>query len=119
MRLFAQEGVKLAVGTDSGGAVPHAFHGYSTPREVEILADCCMTPMQALVAATKTGAETIGASDLFGTIEPGKSADLLILNADPLSDVRRIRDFDRMMLRGRLIDRSSLSYQSFIKQRAR
>jgi imidazolonepropionase-like amidohydrolase len=117
-RLFAAGGIKLAVGTDSGGAVPHALQGYNTPRELQILAECCMTAMQTLVAATRNGAEMIGGDKLFGTIEAGKSADLLILNADPLTDMKNIRDFDRLVLRGRLIERSTLTYQSYLKERS-
>lgn len=117
MKIMAAAGVKMAIGTDSGGGVMHAFQGYNTPREMEIFAECCMTPMQTIVAATKTGAEIIGKSDLFGTVEPGKSADLLILNADPLRDMHSIRDFDRLMLRGRIIERSALSYASYLKTR--
>ena len=101
MRLFAQEGVKLAVGTDSGGAVPHAFHGYSTPREVEILADCCMTPMQALVAATGGAARVMHLDATLGTLEPGKHADFLVLAANPLDDIRNTRRLEQVWVAGR------------------
>ncbi|WBX84160.1 amidohydrolase family protein [Sphingosinicella microcystinivorans] len=116
-RILFEQGVKVAIGTDSGGAVMHAFQGYNTPREIEIMADCCMTPMQAIVAATRTGAEVIDGQAIFGTLEPGKSADLLLLNGDPLADIHNIRDFDWMMLRGHMIERSTLSYSSYVSER--
>lgn len=116
-KLFAEAGIKIAVGTDGGGAVVHSFQGYNTPREMEILADCCLSNMETIVAASKTASEIMGATETFGTLQPGRSADLLILNADPLVDISAVRDFDRLMLRGRLIDRSDLTYQAFIDAR--
>jgi imidazolonepropionase-like amidohydrolase len=56
--------------------------------------------------------------ELFGTVEAGKSADVLILNGDPLADMRRIRDFETLIVRGRVIGRSSLSYQSCLNEPA-
>ncbi len=112
-RLFAEAGIPLAIGTDGGGAVVHSFQGWNTPREMEILAECCLSNMDTIVAASRTGARIMGAETLFGTLEPGRSADLLILNADPLADMGAIRDFDRLMLRGLLVNRSELSYPAF------
>ena len=116
-RKFADAGVLLAVGSDSGGAVPHAFQGHHTPREMEILAECCMSPMRTIVAATQNGARIVGREAQFGTLRPGRSADILILNGNPLDDMRHIRDFDRILVRGKLIERSSLTFSAFAKQR--
>ena len=58
------------------------------------------------------------AEDEFGTLRPGRSADLLILNSDPLADIRAMRDFDRLMLRGLLLKRSDLSYAAFMNERS-
>jgi len=117
-RLFAEAGVPLAVGTDGGGAVVHSFQGWNTPREMEILAQCCLSNMETIVAASRTAAQIMNAEGLFGTLQPGRSADLLILNADPLADIRAVRDFDRLMLRGLLIDRAALSYDAFMTREA-
>ena len=58
--------------------------------------------------ATRRAAEMLGEGDVFGTIEPGKRADLLILTADPLADIRNTRTLELVILDGKVIDRSSL-----------
>lgn len=100
IRKMHEAGVTLAVGTDAGGPVGFNFQGYNTPWEVELLVDCGLSPMEALVAATRNGARTIGRSQDLGTVEPGKKADLLILSADPLADIRNIRKIDTVVLDG-------------------
>jgi imidazolonepropionase-like amidohydrolase len=75
-------GVKVAMGTDSG-VVPH---GQNT-RELGLMVDCGMSPLDALVATTKTAAELMGLEDELGTLEPGKRADLVLIEGDPLADV--------------------------------
>ena len=117
-RLFAEAGVPLAVGTDGGGAVVHSFQGWNTPREMEILAECCLSNMETIVAASRTAARIVDAEEEFGTLRPGRSADLLILNADPLADIRAMRNFDYLMLRGLLLDRSNLTYDAFMATRS-
>ena len=93
-------GVKIAVGTDAGGPVGYNFQGYNTVREMELLVDAGLSPMEVLVAATRTGAELIGVADRLGTLAPGKLADLLILDADPLSDIRNVRRVRTVVLGG-------------------
>lgn len=117
IKLFNDAGIIMATGTDGGGAVVHSFQAYNLPREAELLANCCMTKMQAIQAATRNAARIIGHEDVFGTIQPGRSADLLILNIDPLRDMKALRDFDRLMVRGQLLDREALSYQSFAREK--
>lgn len=116
-RTFAAAGIPLAVGSDSGGAVAHAFQGYNTPREMEILADCCLSPMATLVAASRNGARMIGRDGEFGTIAPGKAADILILNSNPLTHMGNIRDFDNMIVRGKPVARASLTFDAFLNAR--
>jgi imidazolonepropionase-like amidohydrolase len=72
-------GVKVAMGTDSG-VVPHG----QNLRELEQMTMCGMSPVEALVASTRTAAELLGVLDDRGTIEPGKRADLVVLEGDPL-----------------------------------
>ncbi len=64
-------------GSDTGN--PFVFPGYSMHQELELMVEAGLTPMEALVAATRRAAEMIGAEDTFGTVESGKRADLLIL----------------------------------------
>ena len=73
-------GVKVAMGTDSG-VVPHG----ENLRELEQMTLCGMSPTDALVASTRTAAELLGVLDDRGTIEPGKRADLVVLDGDPLA----------------------------------
>lgn len=67
---------------------------------IEGLVELGMTPAQAIVAATRNGAAAARRLDRFGTVEPGKSADLLLLDADPLSDIRNIRRVSAVWAKG-------------------
>lgn len=99
-------GVDVILGTDSG-AVPDHFFGYTGHRELEIFVRLGMTPAQAIVAATSRPAERLGLHDL-GTIEAGKSADFVVLDANPLDDIRNTRTISGVYLRGVEIDRAAL-----------
>ena len=79
-RRAAEAGVKVAMGTDC----PVAPHGTNL-RELELMAEHGFTPTQALVAATSSAAELMGLRDELGTIEPGKRADLVIVDGDPFA----------------------------------
>ncbi len=94
---LADAGVAVAVGTDAGN--PGTFHGPAIYREMEILQSAGMSPMQVLVAATRTAAAAMGRADQVGTLEKGKAADLLVLDADPTADVRNVRRV-RMVMKG-------------------
>ena len=72
-------GVKVAMGTDSG-VTPHG----KNLRELTLMVEGGMTPMQAIVATTRTAAELMGLEDELGTLEPGKRADLVVIDGDPL-----------------------------------
>lgn len=96
---LSREGVKIALGTD--GNVPWGPH-----LEMADMVATGMTPAQVLVAATQNGAELLGLTDA-GTVASGKSADFIVLEANPLDDItntRRIRD---VYLRGQRVDRSA------------
>jgi imidazolonepropionase-like amidohydrolase len=116
-RLIAA-GCPVTVATDSflGDApefrrVPkgdEAEPGSGTIRAIEGLVELGMTPMQAIVAGTRNGARAALRGDAFGTIEPGKSADLVLLDADPLADIHNIEKVHAVIARGRLVDRARL-----------
>lgn len=103
-------GVQVAVGTDGGGTVGYNFQGYNVPREMELLVESGLTPMEALVAATRVGAEVIGVQDQLGTLVPGKLADLLILAGNPLQDIRNVRQIEMVIQDGVPFARERLAY---------
>lgn len=104
-RLLAAE-VDIVLGTDAGAVPEHPF-GYTGHRELEIFVRLGMTPMQAIISGTSAAAQILGLADL-GLIKAGYSADLLILDNNPLSDIRNTRSINRVLLKGREINRSQL-----------
>ena len=99
-------GVDVALGNDAG--TPNVPFGWGMHHEMELYVEAGLTPMDAIVAATATGAARmppVGEAD-FGTLEAGKTADLIVLNADPLADVRNTLAIDRVMRLGEWVDRS-------------
>lgn len=86
----------------------HLMPGTATLAAIEGLVELGMTPAQALVAATKNGAIASQGLKDFGTIETGKYADLLLLDADPLADIHNIRKLSFLMKEGRIVDRNTL-----------
>lgn len=121
-RLNAQKliraGAIVTVGTDSYWAAAAELsrtpkpenqdHGMGTIIAIEGLVELGMTPMQAIVAATANGARAARGFDDFGTLEKGKRADLLMLTADPLANIRNIRLLSTVMRDGQTIDRARL-----------
>lgn len=101
-----EAGVAIALDTDS--ANPFVFPGYSVPLELELLVEAGLRPMEALIAATRRPAEMLGKGNEFGTIEVGKRADLLILAADPLADIRNTRTLEVVVRGGEVVERASL-----------
>ncbi len=90
-----QLGVRIAVGTDAGADnVPHGCNAM----ELELLTTIGMDPMQAVLAATRTGAEVLDMADSIGALEKGKLADLLVVRGDPLEDIRILQDHANILL---------------------
>jgi hypothetical protein len=86
----------------------HLMPGTATLAAIEGLVELGMTPSQAIVSATKNGAIASQGLKDFGTIETGKYADLLLLDADPLADIHNIRKLSFVMRDGRIVDRNRL-----------
>jgi imidazolonepropionase-like amidohydrolase len=100
-------GVPLVAGTDIGA--PLLVPGFSLHDELELLVRVAgMTPPEALRAATLTPARVLGRADSLGTVEPGRLADLVLLDADPLADIRNTRRIHAVVADGRLLDRAAL-----------
>ena len=108
VKKISDAGIAIAVGTDSG--TRNVPMGWATHHEMHLYVEAGLTPMQAIVAGTRTGAELMTRVDgaEFGTLEPGKIADLIVLNANPLDDIRNTLKIDQVMQRGKWVDRSSL-----------
>jgi imidazolonepropionase-like amidohydrolase len=100
-------GVKIGVGTDGGGQQGDQFLGWTMHTELENMVAAGMTPAQVIVAATRTTAEILGIDDL-GMVAPGKSADFVVLDANPLDDITNTRKISQVYLRGAAIDRAKL-----------
>jgi len=99
-------GVGILAGTDS--AAPELVPGFSLHEELVLLTQAGLSPMQALQAATKNPADFIGVGQKQGTIEVGKHADLLILDANPLDDIRNTEKIRALVIHGKLLDRRML-----------
>lgn len=82
-----QAGVKIAMGTDAG-----VFKHGTNLRELELMVEHGMTEMEAIVSSTKTAAECLGYDEDLGTIEVGKKADFILLDQNPLEDIKVLRD---------------------------
>ncbi|MHB8577464.1 MAG: amidohydrolase family protein, partial [Dehalococcoidia bacterium] len=95
---FHRMGGTVLAGTDCPNVA--IVSGFSLHRELEQLVRTGMSPMAAIQAATRRPAERLGKMDLFGAIRPGLSADLLLLDADPLADIRNTRRIARVFMRG-------------------
>jgi hypothetical protein len=99
-------GVKILAGTDS--PAPYVFPGSSLHDELQLLVESGLTPMEALQAATSRPAEFLHTTKDSGTVEVGKFADLLLLDANPLENIRNTRKIQAIILRGKLLDRATL-----------
>ena len=101
-------GVTLALGTDTGGVSGGQYFGLGTHIEMEIqVTKAGLAPMQALMAGTRTSARVLGL-DQLGTVAPGKSADFLVLNGNPLDNIANTRKINKVYLRGQKVPRAAM-----------
>jgi imidazolonepropionase-like amidohydrolase len=115
VKAVSEAGIRLTTGSDSG--TPNVPMGWGTHREIELLVEAGLSPMQAIVAATRQGAELLsglpsgGGADNgpgYGTVTAGKTADLVVLDANPLTDIKNTRTIHRVMQAGQWLKREEL-----------
>ena len=107
VRKLAASGVKLGLGTDTGGVSGGQYFGLASHVELELLVKAGIAPSQAIVAATSNAADILGL-DRRGTIARGRVADFLVLDANPLDDVANSRKIAKVYLKGVELDRAGL-----------
>ena len=105
-RRMHEAGVAIAAGSDLAGR--DVLPGFSLHDELGLLVDAGLTPMEALRAGTSEAARLLEATTTVGTIAPGKAADLVLLDGDPLDDVKNVGTISAVVLRGKLLERADL-----------
>jgi imidazolonepropionase-like amidohydrolase len=106
VRRLDRAGVPLVAGTDT--PAPWVLPGAGLLLELEWMVKAGVSPARALTAATGRAAEVLRKADNVGTIRVGRFADFVLLDADPLKDIRNLRRIDSVYVRGRLVDRAAL-----------
>ena len=100
-------GIQFLAGTDTPPGV-YIFPGFSLHEELQRFVAAGFTPMEALQTATLNPAKFLGMEDRLGTVEKGKLADLVLLDANPLDDIRNTQKIDGVIVRGRYLPRADL-----------
>ncbi|MCH8206084.1 MAG: amidohydrolase family protein [Chloroflexi bacterium] len=104
LRDMWDRGVKFVTGMDSGMTNARFDDFAYIP---EVMVDCLgVSPMEAIVSSTKTSADCLGILDETGTLEPGKDADVVVVNGDPLADIRALHSVDTIVKRGSVVKRN-------------
>jgi imidazolonepropionase-like amidohydrolase len=107
LRTLTAAGVRIGLGTDAGATLDGTTFGWSVHTELADMVAAGLTPAHAIIAATRTSAEILEQQE-SGTIAAGKSADFIVLDANPLEDIRNTRRISAVYLRGRAVDRAAL-----------
>ena len=106
LRDMRERGVKFVTGLDSGMNYVR-FDDYAYVPQL-MAEEIGMSPMEALVAATRTSAECLGVLDDTGTLEVGKLADVVVVNGDPLADIRALHSVDAILKHGEVVKRDGV-----------
>jgi imidazolonepropionase-like amidohydrolase len=110
-----RHGITIGMGTDS--ALTYVTH-YDTWRETDLLVRYGgFTPARALNAATQTNARILGLDDITGSIEPGRDADMVVLDANPIDGFRAFTDLRMVVARGDMIDKPSVTRHAELDER--
>jgi hypothetical protein len=105
---MARRGVPILAGSDFHPTLAFTFPGFGLHDELELLVTAGLSPVEALRAATSNPARYLGVADSLGTVEPGKLADLVLLDANPLEDIRNTRSVRAVAVNGTWLGRRQL-----------
>ena len=106
VKRLMQAGILIAAGTDA--PYPGDFQGEGIHRELELLVESGLTPLEVITIATKNAASIVNAEAEWGTLEPGKLANILIVDGKPDQDIRNTRNIARVLREGTILDRDKL-----------
>jgi imidazolonepropionase-like amidohydrolase len=106
--LMHRTGVGLLAGTDAGGGVSYVFPGFSLHEELELFVQAGLSPFAALQTATLNPAKFLHKEKEFGTVEKGKIADLVLLEANPLENISNTKKIFAVVVNGKLLERKDL-----------
>src|SRR5712691_1157231 len=102
LKKLVDAGIKFGFGTDSGGALDRYFiQGFFEHRQMELMRDAGLAPMQLIQSFSRNNAEILGIDKDFGTLANGKAADLLVLAKNPLDDITNMRTMEAVYLGGK------------------
>jgi imidazolonepropionase-like amidohydrolase len=112
VRAYHRAGILLTTGSDTPN--PWVIPGKSLHQEMALLASAGISPSEVIGMATRNGAESLGLLDEIGTVEIGKRADLVVLSADPLKDIRNTRSVRYVVQSGQLLDPNAILAEPLI-----
>jgi imidazolonepropionase-like amidohydrolase len=108
VKRMVEAGIPVAAGTDA--PYPGDYYGEGLHRELELLVEAGLTPLQAITAATANAARFIGPDAEWGTIEPGKIADLLLVRGNPAERIGDTKNVVTVIQGGVIVDRARLRF---------
>lgn len=112
-------GVMIIAGTDSGYLNSYVYPGKALHEELALYVEAGLTPLEALQTGILSGPAFLNQSNRFGTLTPGKSGDILLLNENPLENINAIQDINTVILRGKTFNRMALdSILNQVKEKA-
>ena len=110
-KLMKQNGVKMLTGSDTSTGAPFVIPGFSLHQEFRELASAGLSPLEILQMTTLNGAEYMGRQSTMGTVDIGKNADLVVLDANPVADVANMSKIAAVVLKGKYFSKASLDKQ--------
>ncbi len=106
--MLRDAGIPILAGTDAGYLNSFNYPGVGLHDELQRYVEAGLTPREALASATLTGPRFLGHDDRYGAVAKGKSADILILDANPLADISATRNIRGVVVKGQWLDRAAL-----------